>query len=263
MPDETVTLRDAARRYFDSLPDDERAANQPEVERFVRWCGADRRFEQLRGQEVANYAETLTGTLADPSARADAVRRFLAFAKKEGFSESNLGTHLRLRKGSARAVPATKIHEIEMSAEEKAALEAELAALKAQRPRIVSDIQRAMADKDFRENAPLDAAKQQQGHIEGRILNLENRLAHAVVVETGGGSGQAIEIGTTVHLRNMTSGAETVYTLVRPGEVNARQGRISFESPVGRALLQRRAGDEVEVSAPSGTLRFRIERVEH
>ncbi len=63
-------------------------------------------------------------------------------------------------------------------------------------------------------------------------------------------------------LRNLSSDAESTFTLVRPSEVNATQGRISFESPVGRALLRKRVGAEVEVEAPSGVLRFRIESVE-
>ncbi len=262
---EKVTLTEAAQRYLAALSDKERIASQAEVERFIRWCGADRDCGQLRAQEVANYAETFTGSVTDASQRADAVRKFLAFAKKAGFTSSNLGTHLRLRKFPAAPVAGRGAapKEVQLSEQDRAALAAELDALKAQRPQLVRDIQRAMSDKDFRENAPLDAARQQQAYIEGRIRNLETTLDHAVVVENASTpSGSAVEIGSTVHLRNLTSGAETVYTLVRPAEVNAAQGRISYESPVGRALLQKRAGQDVEVAAPSGTLRFRIERIE-
>ena len=259
-----VPLTEAARRYLETLPDQERLASQAELQRFVRWCGADRPCESLRGHEVANYAETLTGGVTDATGRAETVRKFLAFAKKAAYTSTNLGTHLRLRKTAnapvGRAPPA---REVQLSEEQKAALEAELKSLKAQRPRILQDLQRAMSDKDFRENAPLDAARERQGYVEGRIRELEAKLAQAVVVQQQAArSGDAVDIGSTVHLRNMKSGTETVYTLVRPNEVNAAQGRISFESPVGRALLKRRAGDEVEVTAPSGTIRFRIERVE-
>lgn len=256
------TLIDGARQYLASLSDNERIARQAEVERFVRWCGADRTWAQLRAQEVANYADTLTGAVADASRRADAVKRLLAFAKKAGMTSTNLGSHLRLRKGgtSRPSRPAPK--QIDMSEQERSAVEVELQSLKAQRPRIVADLQRAMADKDFRENAPLDAARQQQAYVEGRIRQLQATLDNAVIVEDRAPSGDAIEIGSTVVLRNLASGAETVYTLVRSGEVNAAKGRISFESPVGQALLRRRAGDEIEVAAPSGTRRFRIERVE-
>ena len=257
-----MTLIEAARRYFGSLADSDRVG-QSEVERFVRWCGADRTFEQVRGQEVANYAETLTGNVLDATQRADAVRKFLVFAKKEGFSATNLGAHLRVRKTSSPKVARKRIEDVEMTEAEKTALQAEVESLKAQRPRIVQDLQRAMSDKDFRENAPLDAAKERQAHVEGRIRSLEAKLDHAVIVDDSRSSStHLVEVGSTVVLRNLASDAETKYTLVRPGEVNAAEGRISFESPVGRSLLSHRVGDEVEVAVPSGTLRFRVERIE-
>lgn len=258
----TATLMDAAHAYLDSLETQERLAQQAEVLRFVRWAGADRPCRDLRGQDVANYATMLTGGVSDANARAESVKRFLAFVRKAGYIQSNLGTHLRLKKAatSPRAGPAAAV---EMTVEQKAALEAELESLKAQRPQILRDIQRARADKDFRENAPLDAARERQAHLETRIREIEAKLAHVVIVESQRPTtSDGVEIGSTVHLRNLQSGRETTYTLVRPGEADAARGRISYESPVGKALLQRRPGDEVEVAAPSGTLRFRIERIE-
>ncbi len=259
-----TTLMEAARRYLTSLPDDQRVGLQPEVERFVRWCGPDRAVQQLRGQDVANYAETITGSVMDASKRADAVRALFVFAKKIGLTETNLGAHLRLRKGtaskSARITPTTSI---EMSSGQRAALGAELESLKALRPQILADLKRAMEDKDFRENAPLDAARDRQGYVEGRIRDVETMLDRAIdVQEEAESADDAVRIGSKVILRNLTSEREVSYTLVRPGDVNPGEGRISFESPVGKALLQRQAGDEVEVAAPSGTLRFRVERVE-
>jgi transcription elongation factor GreA len=258
----SVTLMEAARQYLAALPSDQRIGHQAEVERFARWCGADRACAGLRGQEIANYADTLTGTLTDASRRADVVKSFLAFAKKAGFTSTNLGAHLRLRKAAGRATPRAG-REVQLSEQEHAALNAELEGLKALRPRIIQDIQHAMADKDFRENAPLDAARQQQGHVEGRIRTIEGMLANAVVVQDErSAGGHVVEIGCTALVRNLASGKELSYTLVRPGEVNPAQGRISFQSPVGKALLMHRAGDEVEVEAPSGTLRLQILRVE-
>jgi transcription elongation factor GreA len=258
-------LADAARQYLASLSDDRRVADQAEVERFLRWYGPERTCGALRGQEVANYAEMLTGSVTDASRRADAVKSFLAFVKKAGLTETNMGVHLRLRKGSAAPKPRRPApKQVEMTEQQRVAVEAEVASLKAQRPKIIEDIQRARADKDFRENAPLDAARDRQGHVEGRIRQLESMLEHAIIVEADSArpTSETVQIGSTVVLRNLQSDAETRYTLVRPGEVNAAQGRISYESPVGQALLDQRAGDEVEVTVPSGTMRFRIERVE-
>ncbi len=265
MGDDTeITLMETARRYLASLPDESRVGTQPEVERFVRWCGADRRVQQLRGQDVANYAETITGSVMDATKRADAVRALFMFAKKAGLTETNLGAHLRLKKGTAsRSAPRATPSAIEMTQHQRAALEAELEALKAQRPKILADLKRAMEDKDFRENAPLDAARAQQGYVEGRIREIEMKLDRAVdVVDAGPAPENSVQIGSKVVLRNLSSDKEVSYTLVRPGDVNPGEGRISFESPVGRALLQHQAGDEIEVAAPSGTLRFRVERIE-
>jgi transcription elongation factor GreA len=152
---------------------------------------------------------------------------------------------------------------VELTEREKAALETELAELKAQRPRIRADIQRAMADKDFRENAPLDAAKQEQALVEGRIRAIEASLANVVIVaEAARRGGETIGVGSTVVLVNLATSKQTTYTLVRPSDVNPAQGRISADSPVGKALVEKRAGEEVDVQAPSGTHRFRIETVE-
>jgi transcription elongation factor GreA len=263
MADESVTLAGAARQYLASLPDDQRIEQGADVERFVRWAGGDRIAARLQGQEVANYAETLPGTLTDSSRRADVIKSFLAFAKKAGLTETNLGTHLRVRKTSTKAKARVTTREVQLSEQEHAALNAELEGLKAQRPRIIQDLQRAMADKDFRENAPLDAARQQQGHVEGRIRTIEAILANAEIVkDERQAGGHVVEIGSKVVLRNVNTGSELTYTLVRPGEVNPAQGLISFQSPVGKALLLHQAGEEVEVEAPSGVVRFQILQVE-
>ncbi|MCH7511238.1 MAG: GreA/GreB family elongation factor [Chloroflexi bacterium] len=263
----TTTLTEAADRYLKTLADDERLASRSEVHRFVRWCGADRTCDRLRGQEVANYAETLSGGVTDPTRRAEVARAFLAFAKKAGYTSTNLGTHLRLRKKAGSRVAVRKKKEeakqVRLTEEDRVARAAELESLKAQRPLIQRDMKRAMEDKDFRENAPLDAVRQQKAFNEGRIQELEALLEQAVIVDGSvKGDGKIVTVGSTVELRNLASGGETRYTLVWPGQVDAKQGRISIESPVGQALLKHRAGDEVEVNAPSGTLRFRIERIE-
>ena len=260
-----ATIAEAARHFLETLSDKERIAKQAEVQRFIRWCGADRVFGHLHGQEVANYADTLMGGVTDATRRADDVRAFLVYAKKEGYTTTNLGTHLRLRKGSPRRKAATQAapEEVPITVEEQAAREGELVSLKAQRPQILQDIKRAMEDKDFRENAPLDAARQQKAFIEGRIRELEATLEQAVIVAAKPvRTGDTIAVGSTVVLRNLGSNAQQTYTLAWPTDVDAAEGRISIESPVGKALLDHRAGDEIEVSAPSGKLRFRIEQIE-
>jgi len=261
-PDGAVpTLTDAASRYLASLPAQQRQESQPEVYRFVHWYGAERHTNALRGHDVSAYAEALGASAVDGPQRLEVLRGFFGYARKQGFTPTNLATHLRLRKTATAASGAVgAIQEVHLTPEGHAALHAELEKLRAQRP---EDLRHAMADKDFRENAPLDAAREHQAHLEARIREIEATLKHAVILGSARPVPDArIGVGSAVLLRNLKSGAEMRYVLVSPSEVNPTEGKISIASPVGKALMERSTGDEVEVKAPAGTLRFRIEGVE-
>ena len=260
--DTTITLSRAAREHLDVLEGDDVTSVQAEVERFVRWAGADRNLAQLTAHQVASYAETLTGSVPDAARRGDAVKKFLAFVNKVGYTSTNLGKHLRVKRASRKADNTRSAETIEMTEHDLASFVESLEVLKAKRPEIIEDIRLAMADKDFKENAPPDAAREQQGLNEGRIRKLEATINQAVIVEPSAGlKGNVVGLGSTVILRNLKADKEVSYTLVRPTETNVSQGRISFDSPVGRAVAGKRAGDEVEVEAPSGVILLRIERV--
>jgi transcription elongation factor GreA len=262
---EGLSLQEAASHYLASLSPDLRQQSQAEVHRFARWYGADRPVGELRGHDVSAYADTLGAGVADAPQRIDTVRSFLAFAKKKGFTPTNLAVHLRVRKvasGQPSAGPGRPVREVSLTEEGRAELQAELERLKAERPRVAEELQRAMSDRDVSENAPLDAIREQQAYLESRIRDAEDVLRDAVSVEERKPQGALAGVGSTLVLSNLKSGGEVRYTLVSPSEVNPGQGRISVESPVGKALLKRRAGDEVEVAAPAGVVRFRIERIE-
>jgi transcription elongation factor GreA len=257
-----VTLADAAQRYAEAIKDNSRQLALAELNRFVRWYGQDRPLVQLRGHEVSLYADVLGPAGPDASRRADYIRSFLVYLKKEGLTETNLGTHLRLRKGGAKGLPATAnqpVATVELTSDGIEALKAEHESLVGQRAGIREEIRRAMLDKDFRENAPLDAAKDKQGHLEARIREIDAMLKRAVVVESA--SADRVHVGATVHVRNLKSDTVNRFVIVGPTEANAAEGKISSSSPVGRSLLQRTVGDEVEVSAPAGTMQFRIEQI--
>jgi transcription elongation factor GreA len=261
---EVVSLSQAAALFLSALAPEVRQESQSEVYRFVRWYGADRPVGELRGHDVALYAESLGPATADVVRRAEALRSFLAFAKKERLTATNLATHLRLRKspqgieGSAATVATPS----QLTAEGHTSLSAELESLKAQRPHIAAELRRAMVDKDFRENAPLDAMRERQAHVEGRIRQLETILKHAEVVGGETAPGAKTHLGSTVILRDLASGSAVRYTLVSPSEVSPSEGKISIASPVGKALINRTVGDEVEVSVPVGRLHFRIEEIQ-
>ena len=255
-----ATLSEAAAQFAATVRGNARASAVAELQRFVRWYGPDRPLARLRGHDVSLYADVLGPASPDTTRRADHVRAFLAYLKKEGLLQVNLAPHLRLRKGNKMESAAATGSAVEVTREGLAALEAELESLKEQRPKIQEEIRRAMLDKDFRENAPLDAAKDKQGHLEARIREIDHMLKHAVIVD-GVQRGSRVHMGSTVVVKNQATGAMTRYTIVGPTEASAADGKISAASPVGRALLDRSVGDEVEVSAPAGTLRFRVEEI--
>jgi transcription elongation factor GreA len=140
-----------------------------------------------------------------------------------------------------------------------AKLEAELKRLKTEeRPRNVREIEEARAHGDISENAEFHAAKEQQSHIEGRIRSVEDKLARAQVIDPSGPPPDAVRFGVTVVLFDVESDEEVTYTLVGEDESDVSEGRISFTSPIARALLGKAVDDEVKVQVPKGTRSFEI-----
>ena len=260
---EPLKLSQAAAMFVASLSGKTRQESQAEVYRFARWFGADRPIGDLRGHDVWLYGQSL-GATPDVERRAEVVRSFLSFARKERLIATNLASHLRLPKSPSPtdgAVVAPPPKRTQLTKEGHVSLQAELEALKEQRPAVAEELRRARLDKDVRENAPLDAALERQGHLEARIRELDTLLKHAEVMGGGTDSGTKAHLGSTLLVRDLASGASVRYTLVSPSEVNPAQGKISVASPVGKALIERVVGDEVEVLVPAGILRFRIEEI--
>jgi transcription elongation factor GreA len=130
-----------------------------------------------------------------------------------------------------------------------------------ERPAIIEAIEEARAHGDLSENAEYHAAKERQGQVEATIADLEDRLSRAMVIDPTTLSGDKVVFGATVTLTDEDD--KTVrYQLVGQTEADARVGRISYSSPLGRALIGRQVGDEVEVSTPSGDRYYTIEAVE-
>jgi transcription elongation factor GreA len=143
-----------------------------------------------------------------------------------------------------------------------AKLEAELKQLKfTDRRQNSKEIEIARAHGDISENAEFDAAKERQGHIEGRIRLIEDRLARAQVIETGGPAPDSVRFGVTVLLSDNDTGEEVKYAITGEDEADASSGLISVTSPVARALLGKEVGDEVTVSVPKGSRSFEVLKV--
>jgi len=137
----------------------------------------------------------------------------------------------------------------------------ELKRLKAERPEIVEAIEVARAHGDLSENAEYHAAKERQGQVEAAIADLEDRLSRALVIDPTTLSGDKVVFGATVTLVDEDK-KKVRYQLVGQTEADAKAGRISYNSPLGRALIGRQVGDEVEVTTPSGERYYKIKAIE-
>ena len=140
-------------------------------------------------------------------------------------------------------------------------LNEDLKRLKMERPEIVEAIEAARAHGDLSENAEYHAAKERQGQIEATIADVEDQLSRAMVIDPKSLSGDKVVLGATVTLRDEDD-KKVRYQLVGQVEADANQGRISFNSPLGRALIGRQVGEEVEVSTPSGDRYYEIKKIE-
>jgi len=140
------------------------------------------------------------------------------------------------------------------------ALRTELKKLKSEdRPNIIKAIAEARGHGDLSENAEYHAAREQQGFIEGRIGEIESRLANAEIIDvTRLAAGGKVVFGSTVELAEEDSGARVVYQLVGDDEADIRRGLISVSSPIARALIGKSEGDVAEVTAPGGTRSYEI-----
>lgn len=260
-----VSLGEVSERFLQTVKGATRQAALAELNRFGRWYGPDKPVTMMRGHDVATYGELMGPATPETTKRAEALRLFLDYLKAEGLVKESLKSHLRLKKSGARAAGATQTQSsgpppVELTAEGVKALEAELESLKEQRLHVREDIKRAMMDKDFRENSPLDAAKDRQGHIEARIREIESMMKRIVVVDGSQDTGR-VRVGCVVTVRNADNGKVVEYSIVGPTEANAGAGKISSVSPVGKALLGKMPGDEVEVSVPAGTMKLVVEAI--
>jgi transcription elongation factor GreA len=139
-------------------------------------------------------------------------------------------------------------------------LKQELQRLKTvERPSVVNAIAEARAQGDLSENAEYDAAKDKQGFIEGRILEIESKLAQAQIIDPAAlNAGGKVVFGSTVELEEEDSGDAVTYQIVGEDEADLKQGRISVGSPIARALIGKEAGDVAEVQAPGGLRRYEV-----
>lgn len=136
----------------------------------------------------------------------------------------------------------------------------QLTQLQNERVRIVEDIQRAAADGDVRENAPLEAAREAQGMAVGKIQEIEATLKVAVIIDAKNEDRDRVHIGSKFELTDTTSSKVFKYQLVEPNEANPLSSKISILSPVGSAILGHKLGDKIKVKTPRGEQVYKISK---
>ena len=243
-----------------------------ELKRFARALattpslgGSSPEVSALGAKVITDYVSMATGATVDGVRRLEPVREFLKYLFASGqTAKINLGKYVRaaskkkVRSQTAGPVGTHSQQEQHRLTEEGMRdLEGQLDTLKDELPNVVKEIARAAADKDVRENAPLEAARERQGHIQSRIRDIESVLASALAISQSDGDAKVIGVGSTVRVRNTGGTKKSVdYTIVSPIEARPSAGKLSMASPVGKELLGKEVGDQVEVVTPRGATTF-------
>ena len=148
-----------------------------------------------------------------------------------------------------------------MLAEGYERLRTDLKALRAERPKIVDAIEEARAHGDLSENAEYHAAKERQGQVEAQIAEIEDRVTRAQIIDPSTLSGDKVVFGATVTLLDEND-KPIKYQIVGQTEADAKSARISYNSPLARALIGKKVGEEVEVTVPSGDKFYLVDKIE-
>ena len=149
-----------------------------------------------------------------------------------------------------------------MSQEGYEKLVAELKRLESiERPKASAAIAEARDKGDLSENSEYDAAKEAQAHLEDKINKLKVAINEAKIVDTSRLSADAVQILSKVQMTNLTTKAKMVYTIVSESEANLKEGKIAITTPIAQGLLNKKEGDEEEITIPRGTIKLRIDKI--
>jgi transcription elongation factor GreA len=133
--------------------------------------------------------------------------------------------------------------------------------IKVERPRNIKDIEEARAHGDLSENAEYHAAKERQGHLDAKKRELEHKLSNAQIIDVSKLSNEKVVFGATVTLADTETGDVKQYTLVGQEEADLKKGKISVQSPVGKALIGHKAGDVVTIKTPARTVEYEVQEI--
>jgi transcription elongation factor GreA len=247
------------------------------LRKFVAWCGVSTSASHLLPYRIEEFLAAQVNTSIQPRAYMAVLKNFFAFVHKSGAVETNPMGVVRLPRGGAtkkaaapavnqareaaaqaRQQQAREDEVLYVSRERLVTMQADLERMRTnERQRISEMLHEAIKDGDLSENAGYDDAKMQQGLLEARIRELEAKLRNVELIEDQE-SGSGVGVGSRVKLSEIESGDEIEYQVVGPEETNPRGGKISHRSPVGRAIMGKSAGEEVEVTTPGGSVRYKV-----
>jgi transcription elongation factor GreA len=134
--------------------------------------------------------------------------------------------------------------------------------MKVERPKNIRDIEEARGHGDLSENAEYHAAKERQGHIDAKKRELEYKLSNAQIIDVSKLTNEKVVFGTTVTLADTDTGETKRYTLIGQEEADLKKGKISVQSPVGKALIGHKVGDVVTIKTPAKTVEYEIQEIE-
>ena len=245
-------------------PKDKTPEAARELDRFVKhFRELEIDLPAISPSQIGSYAEDACKNSSAPEALEglQAVRKFLKFAYDQEATQVNLSTHFRIRR------PRTSLDSKgdeglnrgqQMTQEGYNQLITEKSGLESNRVSISEAIHRAASDGDVRENAPLEAAREQQGREEARIKEIDSMLRTAIIVDGSGKGTKSVRVGTTIRVEEVSKKKKTKYTLVSPSEANPLEGKISDASPLGKAFIGKRAGQLAVADTPKGNTTFKI-----
>jgi transcription elongation factor GreA len=251
-----VTLSEALTQYIATTTNPLNSYAHQELHRFGRTVGLERDVETLAPPAVADYAEAVVSAGGDVHGRLAPLKEFLAYLKKHNFSNHSLAPHVKIPRATQRAMLASRAAEqqIPMTKEGKQLLQDEMDGIKSHRNEVIDAIRLAAADGDFKENAPLDAAREVQGKAEARVRELEETIRRSVILDPKVGKG--VRVGSVVVLQDLGSGKNVTYKLTDSASADPLGGKISIVSPVGEALMGHNPGEEISVQTPKGERKY-------
>ena len=259
---ESFTIADSVSNYIQSLRSGKKEA-QNDLAKFVRWIGGDRSLVDLSPSELEDYSAK-EGSSEPDSSRLKTLRHFLNYAKKNGIVDVNMAIHVKIRRPNKKIRNSNVIHEIsrpKLTQDGYSTLEVRLEHVQGELLLAAEEVKKAAADKDVRENAPLEAAREHLGKLDAERRELQDTLSTAQIISaeiTGGSAHQ----GGMVKLRDLSNGRIDSWLLVDSREASLSDGKLSISSPVGRAVLGFYAGQEFTVDTPGGEVKYKLLEVE-